>query len=72
LRDGRASAALSALEASVWLANELSLRRDDAAAGALLVAPTGTTAVELRPGVRVRAHERELGSLELWGEAAVI
>jgi 2-keto-4-pentenoate hydratase len=58
---------LSALDASVWLADQLSLRRHDQAAGSLLVAPAGGSAVELRPGVRVRAHERELGSLELWG-----
>ena len=67
LRDAGTTMSLSALDASVWLANELSLRRHDQAAGAMLVAPAGSSAVEMRPGVRVRAHARELGSLELWG-----
>ena len=67
LHDTGATTSLSALEATVWLADQLSLRRHDQAAGALLVAPAGSDAVELRPGVRVRAYERELGSLELWG-----
>ena len=67
LRDTGAATSLSALEASVWLADQMSLRRHDQAAGALLVAPAGSDAVELRPGVRVRVYERELGSLELWG-----
>jgi 2-keto-4-pentenoate hydratase len=67
LRDAGISASLSALEASVWLANRLSEERHEVAAGALLVAPAGNDAVELRPGVRVRAYERELGILELWG-----
>ena len=67
LREGGATTSLSALEANVWLADQLSLRGHDQAAGALLVAPAGNDAIELRPGVRVRAYERELGSLELWG-----
>jgi 2-oxo-3-hexenedioate decarboxylase len=67
LRDTGATTSLSTLEASVWLANQLSLRRHDHAAGALLLVPAGTDAVELRPGVRVRAYGRELGTLELWG-----
>jgi 2-keto-4-pentenoate hydratase len=67
LHDAGTTASLSALDASVWLANQLSLSRHDPAPGALLVVPAGRDAVELRPGVRVRAYERELGSLELWG-----
>jgi 2-oxo-3-hexenedioate decarboxylase len=67
LRDAGATTSLSALDASVWLADQLSLRSHDQAAGAVLVAPAGGSAVELRPGVRVRAYERELGALELWG-----
>jgi 2-keto-4-pentenoate hydratase len=67
LRDVGAASSLSALDACVWLANQLSLVRHDQAAGALLLAPAGSSAVELGPGVRVRAYERELGSLELWG-----
>ena len=35
--------------------------------GLLLVVPAGSNAVDLRPGVRVRAYERDLGVLELWG-----
>jgi 2-oxopent-4-enoate/cis-2-oxohex-4-enoate hydratase len=66
LRDAGLASSLSALEACVWLANELSLMHHDQAAGALLVAPAGGDAVEMRPGVRVRAYERELGSIELW------
>jgi 2-keto-4-pentenoate hydratase len=67
LRESGAGSSLSALEACVWLANQLSLVRHDQAAGALLVAPAGGDTVEMRPGVRVRAFERELGRLELWG-----
>jgi 2-keto-4-pentenoate hydratase len=67
LRDAGGGLSLSALDACVWLANQLSLMHHDQAAGALLVAPAGGSTVEMRPGVRVRAYERELGSLELWG-----
>ena len=67
LRDVGAPSSLSALDACVWLANRLSLMRHDQAAGALLVVPAGGDTVEMRPGVRVRAYERELGNLELWG-----
>jgi 2-keto-4-pentenoate hydratase len=67
LRDTGIVSPLSALDACVWLANQLSLVRHDQAAGALLVAPAGGDTVEMRPGVRVSAFERELGSLELWG-----
>lgn len=67
LRDAGISGSLSALDAAVWLANELSVARADVADGLLLVVPAGNDAVELRPGVRVRAYERNLGALELWG-----
>jgi 2-keto-4-pentenoate hydratase len=67
LREVGSSASQSALEAAVWLANHLSALPDDRGTGLLLVVPAGTEAVDLRPGVRVRAYERELGSLELWG-----
>jgi 2-keto-4-pentenoate hydratase len=67
LRDAGASGWLSALESAVWLANELSHTRPEIADGLLLVVPAGSDAVELRPGVRVRAYERDLGALELWG-----
>jgi 2-keto-4-pentenoate hydratase len=67
LRDGGAPAPLSALDAALWLANHLSRLPDDRGAGLLLVVPAGSGTVDLRPGVRVRAYDRELGSLELWG-----
>jgi 2-keto-4-pentenoate hydratase len=67
LLDAGTSGSLSALEAAVWLANELSVTRADVADGLVLVVPAGSDAVELRPGVRVRAYERDLGALELWG-----
>jgi 2-oxopent-4-enoate/cis-2-oxohex-4-enoate hydratase len=67
LRDAGRAAGLSALDASLWLASQLSRARPDAAGGALLVAPAGGASVDLRPGVRVRAYDRQLGSFELWG-----
>jgi 2-keto-4-pentenoate hydratase len=65
--DRTVAPALSALEASVWLANALTTTRDDITGGALLVVPAGDAAVDLRPGVHVQTHDPELGSLELWG-----
>jgi 2-keto-4-pentenoate hydratase len=65
--DRPAAPALSALDASVWLANALTNSRDDITGGALLVVPAGDAAVDLRPGVHVRTHDPELGSLEIWG-----
>ena len=67
LREAGGNGSLSALDAAVWLANELSHARPEIADGLLLVVPAGSDAVELRPGVRVRAYERELGTIELWG-----
>jgi 2-keto-4-pentenoate hydratase len=65
--DAAVSPALSALEASLWLANALTNSRYDIPGGALLVVPAGNAALDLRPGVHVRTHDPELGSLELWG-----
>jgi 2-keto-4-pentenoate hydratase len=65
--DALVAPALSALDASLWLANALTNSRYDIPGGALLVVPAGNAAVDLRPGVHVRTHDPELGSLELWG-----
>jgi 2-keto-4-pentenoate hydratase len=65
--DGPIAGALSALEASLWLANALTNSTYDIAGGALLVVPAGNAAVELRPGLHVSTHDPALGSVELWG-----
>jgi 2-keto-4-pentenoate hydratase len=65
--DAPVSPALSALDASLWLANALTTSRYDIPGGALLVVPAGNAAVDLRPGVHLRTHDPELGSLKLWG-----
>jgi 2-keto-4-pentenoate hydratase len=65
--DRPAAPALSALDASLWLANALTNSRYDIHGGALLVVPAGDAVVELRPGVHVGTHDPELGRLELWG-----
>jgi 2-keto-4-pentenoate hydratase len=67
LRDGGPAPPLSPLDAALWLANQLSRLPDGRGSGLLLVVPASSSAVDLRPGVRVRAYDRELGSIELWG-----
>jgi 2-keto-4-pentenoate hydratase len=65
--DGHVAGALSALEASLWLANALTNSRYDIPGGALLVVPAGNAAIDLRPGLHASTHHPELGTLELWG-----
>jgi 2-keto-4-pentenoate hydratase len=64
--DDAVSPGMSALDACLWLANELGASRQRVAPWALLLAPAGTASAELWPGVRVRSRDSELGSLELW------
>lgn len=64
--DGASAPAMSALDACLWLVNELARSRERIAPWALLVAPAGTASAALWPGVRVRSEDGELGSLELW------
>jgi 2-keto-4-pentenoate hydratase len=64
---GRARGALvvSPLDVATWLANQLIRRGLELRPGTLLVCPAGSSALVLAPGVRVSAHFRRLGSIEI-------
>lgn len=64
---GRARCAtlVSPLDAATWLANQLIRRMRELPRGSLLVCPAGSEALVLTPSVRVTAHFRRLGRVEL-------